>query len=57
MCIYQKVFRCFKRFGYAHNVKIIESDIKMVTLNSLVAIMRSTRVYVGGIMSVADELF
>ena len=57
MCIYQKVFRCFKRFGYAHNAKLIESDIKMITLNSLVATMRSSRVYMGLIISVADELF
>ena len=49
------MFGCFKRFGYAYNAKlqVIESDIKMVAVNSLVAIMMYSRVYVGVIMLAA----
>ena len=35
----------------------IRGDIKMVAVNSLVSIMTYSRVYVGVIMSAADELF
>ena len=52
MCIFEKVFGCFKRFGYAYNAKLI--DIKLVVVNSLVAIMTYSRVYVGVIMLAAD---
>ena len=56
MCIFEKVFGSFKRFGYAYNAKlqVIESDIKMVAVNSLVAIMTYSHVYVGVIMSAVD---
>ena len=49
MCIFEKVFGFFKRFGYA---KLI--DIKLVVVNSRVAIMTYSRVYVGVIMLAAD---
>ena len=52
MCIFEKVFGCFKRSGYTYNTKLI--DIKMAAVNSLVATMTYSRVYVGVITLAAD---